>query len=102
MLGEDQKGLVTLQKSTFSEIKLKKSPASQETTESERNALSSFQYGSVTGKGIKYIFEVGKKNVGWKSIVKSIVSLRNDTSFYLIASGILLHLKCFIPGFDKL
>lgn len=47
--------------STFSEMKLKKSPASQETTESERKDFSSFQYGSVTEKDIQYILVVGKK-----------------------------------------
>lgn len=60
-LGGDPEGLVTPWTSTFSEMKLKKSPASQETTESERKDLSSFQYGSVTEKGIRYILVIGKK-----------------------------------------
>lgn len=71
------------QESMFNENIIKKHPNSQEAPESERKDLRSFQYGSVARKGIKYILEVGeKKKKGWKSIVKNILSLKNDASFY--------------------
>lgn len=90
--------MVTQRKNTFREIKLKKNPTSQETTESERNHTISSMV-KLQGKALNTYLRL-EKIVGWKSIV----SLRNDTSFQPIASQTFLHLKYLIPvlGFDKL